>query len=90
MQFNFPEGRKPAPTPEVEVGNVYTSKNTHKTKAWVVMSMSGNTVHLLGLDADGQISSTQSYNLFAIERRPLLGRVDLSALEFDIEPTEDT
>ena len=38
MQFNYPEGRKPEPTPEVEVGNVYSSKNTHKTKAWLDVS----------------------------------------------------
>lgn len=87
MQFNYPEGRKPETTPEVEVGNVYVSKNTHKTKAWLVLAISGNTAHLLGIDAEGQISSTQSYGLCTIERRSLIGRVDLSALEFDIEPT---
>lgn len=86
MQFNYPEGRKPEASPEVEVGNVYSSKNTHKTKAWLVVNVCGNTVHLLGLDADGQISSTQSYGVHAIERRSLIGRVDLSSLEFDIEP----
>lgn len=61
MQFNYPEGRKPEPTPEVEIGNVYASKNTHKTKAWIVVQITGNTVHLLGIDAEGEISSTQSY-----------------------------
>lgn len=86
MQFNYPEGRKPEPTPEVEVGNVYSSKNTHKTKAWLVMNISGNSVHLLGIDAEGEISSTQSYGLHSLERRTLIGRVDLSKLEFDIEP----
>lgn len=86
MQFNYPEGRKPEASPEVEAGNVYSSKNTHKTKAWLVLSVTGNTVHLLGLDAEGQVSSTQSYAMHAMERRDLIGRVDLSALEFDIEP----
>ena len=86
MNFNYPEGRKPEPTPEVEVGNVYSSKNTHKTKAWLVLNITGNTVHLLGIDAEGQISSTQSYAMHAFERRTLIGRVDLSALDFDIEP----
>ena len=89
MQFNFPEGRKPQRTPEVEVGNVYRSKNTHKTAAWVVLSVCGRTVHLLGIDHDGMVSTTQSYNLHAIEGRSLLGRVDLSQLSFDIEPAED-
>jgi hypothetical protein len=85
MIFNYPEGRKPEPTPEVEIGNVYASKNTHKTKAWVVMQISGQTVHLLGLDAEGEISSTQSYGLHSFDRRTLIGRVNLSAMEFDIE-----
>lgn len=85
MQFNYPEGRKPEPHPEVEVGNVYVSKNTHKTAAWLVMSITGNTVHLLGLDAEGEISSTQSYGLHSFERRTLIGRVNLNKLELDIE-----
>ena len=86
MQFNYPEGRKPEAVPEVEIGNVYSSKNTHKTAAWVVLNITGNTVHLLGLDAEGQVSSTQSYCRHSLERRSLIGRVNLSALEFDIEP----
>ena len=86
MQFNYPEGRRPEPTPEVEVGNVYSSKNTHKTCAWLVMNVTGNTVHLAGIDAEGEISSTQSYGLHSFERRTHIGRVDLSKLEFDIEP----
>lgn len=88
MIFNYPEGRKPERAPEVEVGNVYSSKNTHKTAAWIVLKITGNTVHLLGLDAEGEVSSTQSYGLHSFERRSLIGRVNLSALEFDIEPAE--
>lgn len=86
MQFNYPEGREPKMPPEVAVGNVYCSKNTHKTVAWVVVGLSGQAVHLIGLDAEGQVSSTQSYNRHAIEGRKLIGRVDLSQLEFDIVP----
>lgn len=86
MNFNYPEGRKPEKVPEVEVGNVYASKNTHKTAAWLVMNITGNTVHLLGIDAEGEVSSTQSYAMHSFERRSLIGRVNLSALEFDIEP----
>lgn len=86
MQFNYPEGRKPEVAPEVEVGNVYASKNTHKTAAWLVMNITGNTVHLIGLDAEGEVSSTQSYGLHSFERRNLIGRVNLGPLEFDIEP----
>ena len=87
MLFNYPEGRKPEPTPEVEVGNVYSSKNTLKTKAWIVLNINGNTVHLLGIDAEGEVSSTQSYSMHSVERRTMIGKVNLSALEFDIEPT---
>lgn len=86
MIFNYPEERKPEQVPEVEAGNVYVSKNTHKTVAWVVLSVNGNTCHLLGIDAEGCVCSTQSYNCYAMQNRPLLGRVDLSLLEFDIEP----
>lgn len=86
MQFNYPEGRKPEPTPAVEVGNVYSSKNTHKTCAWIVLNITGNTAHVLGVDAEGEVSSTQSYALHAFERRILIGRVNLAPLEFDIEP----
>ena len=85
MNFNFPEGRKPTSSPSVEVGNIYQSKNTHKTAAWVVVAMSGNTVHLLGIDGEGQVSSTQSYGLHAISGRDLIGRVDLSSINFDVE-----
>ncbi|MCV6826039.1 MULTISPECIES: hypothetical protein [Halocynthiibacter] len=89
MQFNFPEGRKPQGPIPVEEGNVYKSKNTHKTVAWVVLSVVGRAAHLVGIDAEGQITSTQSYNLHALENRALFGRVDLSALEFDIVPAEE-
>lgn len=89
MQFNYPEGREPKLPPEVAVGNVYCSKNTHKTVAWLVVGLSGHTVHLLGLDAEGQVSSTQSYNRHTMDRRKLIGRVDLSQLEFDIIPEDE-
>lgn len=86
MQFNFPEGRKPEPFRDVEVGNVYASKNTHKTVAWVVLAIHGNSVHMLGINAEGAITTTQSYGVHAMENRKLIGVVDLSKLEFDIEP----
>lgn len=89
MKFNFPEGRKPTPPQEVEVGNVYGSKNTHKTVAWIVLQVVGRTAHMVGVDADGQISTTQSYNVMAMEGRALIGRVDLSAMEFDIIPEDE-
>lgn len=84
--FNFPEGHKPEPTQEVEIGNVYKSHNTHKTAAWLVMQITGNTVYLLGIDAEGEISSTASYGLHSFKRRRLIGRVDFSLMNFDIEP----
>lgn len=86
MNFNFPEGKKPEVPTEVELGNVYASKNSHKTKAWIVMCISGGTVHLLGIDAEGEVSSTASYNKSSFERRNLIGVVDLGTLEFDIVP----
>lgn len=83
--FNYPEGRLPEPETEVEEGNVYCSKNTHKTYAWVVLKITGNSAHLLGIDREGEISTTQSYGVHALRGRKLMGRVDLSKLQFDIE-----
>jgi len=86
MNFNFPQGKVPEPPHEPEIGCVYSSKNTHRTVAWLVLSITGNTVHMLGIDHEGQVSSTQSYGVHALRNRELIGRVDLSKLEFDIEP----
>lgn len=88
MQFNYPKNYNPDTYTPVEIGNVYGSKNTHKTVAWVVMAISGNTAHLLGLDAEGRISSTQSYNVHSFTIRKVIGVVDFSKLEFDIAGTE--
>lgn len=55
----------PQPIPDIDytlrVGNVYPSKNTRFTKYWVVVSLHNGSAHMLGIDKDGQITSTVSY-----------------------------
>ena len=85
MIFNLPEPIKKRCHP-VAVGNVYVSKNTHKTAAWVVLAVNNGTVHLAGINCEGEITSMQSYNEWVIEKRKLIGICDLSELSFDIEP----
>jgi len=86
MQFSIPQQvpiDRPVP---VEVGNVYVSKNTCKTAAWVVVGVSAHGCCILGINSDGQVTTTQSYNLYTMEKRKLIGRCDIGNLSFDIEP----
>jgi hypothetical protein len=94
MKFNVPEISKEQIDDPIEVcmGDVYPSKNQRKTFYWLVIGLTGNMVHCLGLDADGQITSTTSYGKHVFEGqgtlwkgRKRLGRVDgLDTLDFDI------
>ncbi len=88
MHFTIPQQvpiERPVP---VEVGNVYVSKNTHKTVAWIVVGVSATGCCLIGINSEGEVTTTQSYNLFTMEKRKLIGRCNLSDLSFDIEPIE--
>lgn len=86
MKFNYPEGKAPDLPPEVEVGNVYGSRCRTKTHAWLIVAIIGRTAHALGLNEEGEISSTASYGVHAFERRNIIGKVDLSNMEFPIIP----
>jgi hypothetical protein len=86
MKFTIPQQvpiDRPVP---VEVGNVYVSKNTVKTAAWVVVGVSAHGCCLLGINSEGEVTTTQSYNLHTMERRNLIGRCDIASLSFDIVP----
>lgn len=89
MNFNIPNPPPESLPPKVEVGNVYVSKNTYKTVAWVVLGISENGCHMVGINREGEITTTQSYNIYVMERRKLVGRCDLSDLTFDIMPISD-
>jgi len=60
----------------VQVGDVYPAKGGRgDTRFWLVVSLghSGQSAHMLGLNADGVIVSTASYNSGALEERQRIG-----------------
>jgi hypothetical protein len=58
----------------VKVGDVFPARGGRGgTVAWVVVSVGDNVAHLLGCNVAGEIVSTSSYNLHALENRPMLG-----------------
>ena len=77
----------------VEVGNIYQSKNTRKTKYWVIIGVEKSSVHCVGINDEGNITSTVSYGRHVFEGygdifkpRKLLGKAKaLKLLSFDIE-----
>jgi hypothetical protein len=62
MEFNL---QNPQPIPDIDyslkVGNVYPSKNTRKTKYWIVVSLHDGMAHMFGLDGKGNITQAVSY-----------------------------
>lgn len=92
MKFNLPI---PAPEPPLDnslrLGNVYACKGGGKTRYWVVVGLDDRAVNMLGINADGQVTSTGNYGLHVFENRhagfmrELLGRCEgIEAMEFDI------
>ena len=78
----------------VRIGDVYPAKGGARRRIalWVVLSItgtdhSGQMVHLLGLNEEGEITSTSSYGLHAMESRERIGYVaGLEDMQFNIEP----
>jgi hypothetical protein len=92
MKFILPQ---PAPRPAIDtslrIGNVYPCKGGGKTHYWIVVGLSERTVNLLGINSDGQVTSTANYGAHVFEGsvgfpgRDLLGHCGgMEALEFDI------
>ena len=87
MKFNVEAVKQFYPDESVQVGHVYSSKNHRVTRYWLVLSVRGNTAHLLGLDATGEVVTTTSYGVHALDGRALVGVVKgLEELSFSIEP----
>lgn len=94
MKFNLPQ---PAPRAEfdstLQLGNVYRCKGGGKTHYWIVIGATERTVNLLGINSDGQVTSTANYGAHVFDGsaigfagRELLGRcAGIDSLEFDIE-----
>lgn len=66
---------------DVLIGNIYPAKGGKgDTEYWLVVALSTNGAHLIGFNADGNVSSTSSYLRGALRERPVIGRADVSAL----------
>lgn len=75
MKFNIDDMGKVRQIGEVQIGDVYPAKGGSRQKIamWVVVGIRGNMCHLIGLNNEGEISSTSSYGIWAMERRELIG-----------------
>lgn len=68
---------------DVVPGNVYPAKGgkrTENTAFWLVVACSNTGAHCIGLNTAGEPVSTTSYLKGALRERPLVARVDLSAV----------
>lgn len=74
---------------DVLPGNVYPAKGGRKTPGtefWLVVAVGDTGAHCIGYDRNGNPVSTTSYLKSALRERPVVCRVDLSALE--LQPCE--
>ncbi len=67
---------------KVEPGNLYAAKGGKPTRYWLVVAVCGRSCPMLGLDENMNIVSAQTYGVHAMERRPVLDRIDLRQVEF--------
>ncbi len=90
MKFNVSSETRAQLQREVRVGDVYRAKGgSHNSPyMWVVFAIwQQRTVHMVGLDRSGEVRSTTSYGIHALEGRDLIGRVEgLEEMEFNVEP----
>ena len=93
MRFTLPT---PQPTPDIDtslrIGNVYPCKGGGKTRYWIVVGLDDVSVNMLGINADGRVTSTANYGVHVFANRyvgfpgrTLLGRCDgVDALDLDV------
>jgi hypothetical protein len=89
MKFNLPQ-----PLPDAEdglrTGNVYRCQGGGKTRYWIVVGMDERTVNLLGINGEGEVSSTANYGRHVFESamfkvRPVIGFcAGVTALNLDV------
>lgn len=71
----------PPLTPHVHVGDVFRAYSTgpkgrrEGTRYWVVLAVTARSVHLLGLNAQGEAVSTSTYGLHVMQHRRRLARI---------------
>lgn len=92
MKFNIPEiPNSAAFGNELRVGNVYAARGGVKTAFWVVVAENEKSIALIGINREGEITSTASYYRSVFEGsqyrepRAILGFVEgLDDFVFDI------
>lgn len=67
------------------VGNIYMANGGRRnsTHYWAVVGMSetGGTLYMMGFTAEGEVSSTASYNTHAFADREVVGSIDWDLLD---------
>jgi hypothetical protein len=63
MKFNLPSPGRAFDCDELAVGNVYKCKGGGKTRYWIVIAFTERSVNLIGINGDGQITSTVNWPL---------------------------
>lgn len=87
MKFDV-TGIKDDDEPNFRIGEVYAAGSTNGTTAyWLIVGLrKDGGAHLLGLSKDGRITSTSTYNKYAITSRKRVGYcASISDLVIDIK-----
>lgn len=66
-------------------GNLYAAQGGKPTKFWLVVAVRGTSCPMLGLDADMNVVSAQTYATYALERRNIVGFAELSEVRFQTD-----
>ena len=91
MRFALEELPQDALPKPPRVGDLYAAKGGNGTTAlWLMVSESatGQSGHYLGLDDQGAIVSTASYNNHAMLSRAVVGRVDIAEIVIPVVAIE--
>jgi hypothetical protein len=70
-----------------KVGDVYPAQGGKPTAIWVVVGITANVAHMLGIDKHGAVCSTTSYGVHVLESRVRIGRVELDGLSLTVQAT---
>lgn len=97
MKFNMPsELPSSLQPPELRVGSVYISKMRRKTDYWIVIGINGDSVYMVGINREGEMTGVQSYGRWVLagdnnfKPRAQVGFCPgLADLAFDVELFED-
>ncbi len=90
MRFDF-SGRPDFDTQLEDslIGNIYRCKGGNKTNYWMIVGVRASTVICLGLDDEGNITSSSNYGLHVFHnspwaREPLGKAIDMPEMRFNV------